>query len=87
MGSAERYRSTAIPASGSRTGAGALCYARGMAHDPKRRRRMQVLLTLAVAAIALVGWMAWKGWLGETGPADPCVGLDGQERAACERMR
>ena len=52
-----------------------------------RRKRIQVLLTLAFAAIALVGWLAWKGYLGETGSADPCLGLDGQERAACLQQR
>ncbi len=52
-----------------------------------RRRPVQVLLTLALAAIALIGWLAWKGHLGETGPADPCRGLDGEERAACLRAR
>jgi hypothetical protein len=58
-----------------------------MAHDPQRRRLAQLFFTGVVVAAALVGWAAWKGWLGDTGPADPCVNLQGEERAACERMR
>ena len=52
-----------------------------------RRKRTQVFLTLALAVIALVGWLAWKGYLGETGSADPCLGLDGEERATCLQQR
>lgn len=52
-----------------------------------RRKRTQVVLTLALAGIALVGWLAWKGYLGETGSADPCLGLDGEERATCLQQR
>ncbi len=58
-----------------------------MARDPKRRRLWQVAITFAVAAMALIGWLAWRGYLGETGPADPCLGPDGRERAACSQTR
>ncbi|WP_162906695.1 hypothetical protein [Algihabitans albus] len=58
-----------------------------MSRRRPRRTRIQVFLTVAFACIALIGWLAWKGYLGETGPADPCIGLDGQEREDCLRRR